>query len=293
MTSGNLPEVVKPEFVSLAHHPVIHEAWVHEHIIDNPEILGLGSLTCLDHERPQHTGGRLDLLLKDDSDTRYAVEVQLGRLDESHLVRAIEYWDIERRRFPQYDHVAVVVAEDVTSRFLNVISLLNRTIPLIAVQLKGVKVAGHFSLIGTKVVDLMPLGTDEAEDQRQITDRAYWVQHTTEASMEIIDQLLAMVKEIHAEAYPRYTRSYVSVTLDGSVRNFLLFSSNKFGVAAAFKIPEDDCLTKWIDEAGLTLQKYDARFGSYNIRVRKADVEERKDALLELMKKAIENHLSS
>ena len=54
-------------------------------------------------------------------------------MDESHLIRAIEYWDIERRRFPQYDHVAVVVAEDVTSRFLNVISLMNRTIPLIAI----------------------------------------------------------------------------------------------------------------------------------------------------------------
>lgn len=66
-------------------------------------------------------------------------------MDESHLIRAIEYWDIERRRFPQYDHVAVVVAEDVTSRFLNVISLMNRTIPLIAIQLKGVEVAGHFS----------------------------------------------------------------------------------------------------------------------------------------------------
>ena len=292
MVSGNLPEVVQPEFVSLANDPIINEAWLHRCIINTPEILGLGALTYLDHERPQHTGGRLDLLLKDDSDTRYAVEVQLGRLDESHLVRAIEYWDIERRRFPQYDHVAVVVAEDVTSRFLNVISLLNRTIPIIAVQLKGVKVEGHFSLIGTKVIDLMPVGEAE-EDQRQIADKTYWVQHTPEPSMKIIDQLLAMVNEVHEEAYPRYTRSYVSVTLDGRVRNFLLFSNNRSGVGAGFRIPEDDCLTKWIDKVGLTLQRYDARFGFYNIRVREADLEERKSALIELMKKAMENHLSS
>ena len=226
MANENLPEVIYPEFVSLANHLVINETWVHQCIIEKPEILGLGKLIFLDHERPQYTGGRLDLLLKDDSDTRYTVEVQLGRLDESHLIRAIEYWDIERRRFPQYDHVAVVVAEDVTSRFLNVISLLNRTIPLIAIQLKGVKVAGHFSLIGTKVIDLVQLGTDE-EDQRQIADRAYWEQHKPQSSMKIIDDLLELTKKIQPEATLRYTYSYTSVTLGGPVRNFLLFSSQQ------------------------------------------------------------------
>ena len=48
---------------------------------------------------------------------------------ESHIIRTIEYWDIERKRYPQYEHCAVLVAEDITSRFLNVISLFNGTIP--------------------------------------------------------------------------------------------------------------------------------------------------------------------
>ena len=150
-------------------------------------------------------------------DTRYTVEVQLGRLDESHLIRAIEYWDIERRRFPQYDHVAVVVAEDVTSRFLNVISLMNRTIPLIAIQLKGVEVAGHFSLIGTKVIDLVQLGTDE-EDQRQSPTEPTG-NSTNHSPREIIDDLLELTKKIQPEATLRYTYSYASVTLGGPVRN--------------------------------------------------------------------------
>ena len=45
--------------------------------------------------------------------TRYEVEIQLGATDESHLIRTIEYWDIERRCYPQYEHVAVIAAEDV------------------------------------------------------------------------------------------------------------------------------------------------------------------------------------
>jgi len=66
-----------------------------------------------------------------DSETnqRYEVEIQLGATDESHIIRTIEYWDIERKRYPQYDHCAAIVAEDITSRFLNVISLFNGFIP--------------------------------------------------------------------------------------------------------------------------------------------------------------------
>jgi hypothetical protein len=37
----------------------------------------------------------------------------LGPTDESHLIRTVEYWDIERRKWPGYEHCAVLIAEDV------------------------------------------------------------------------------------------------------------------------------------------------------------------------------------
>jgi len=46
-------------------------------------------------------GGRIDFLLRNaEADTYYEVEVKLGALDESHIIRTIEYWDIERQRRP-------------------------------------------------------------------------------------------------------------------------------------------------------------------------------------------------
>jgi hypothetical protein len=87
--------------------------------------LGLGDLVLRDRERRQTKAGRLDLLLQDpNSYKRYEVELQLGPTDETHIIRCIEYWDIERKRYPQYEHCAVLVAEDITSRFLNVVSLV-------------------------------------------------------------------------------------------------------------------------------------------------------------------------
>jgi len=129
-----MEKYVKAEFISLKSHPEINEKWVQQKIADDPSILGLGELDLKDIERPQPSGGRLDLLLHDiESNQRYEVEIQLGKSDESHIIRTIEYWDYQRKKFPQYKHCAVLVAEDITSRFLNVISLFNGNIPFIAI----------------------------------------------------------------------------------------------------------------------------------------------------------------
>jgi hypothetical protein len=130
----------KPERIWLKDHLELDERWLQDRIGEDPALLGLGDLVLKDRERPQPRAGRLDLLLQDaETNKRYEVEVQLGKTDEAHIIRTIEYWDIERKRYPQYDHTAVIVAEDITSRFLNVISLFNGSIPLVAIQMSAIR----------------------------------------------------------------------------------------------------------------------------------------------------------
>ena len=131
---------IKLERVFLQNHPDLDERWVQARIAEDPGILGLGDLILKDKERTQPRAGRLDLLLQEpETNRRYEVEVQLGSTDESHIIRTIEYWDIERKRYPQYEHCAVIVAEDITSRFLSIINLFNGTIPLVAIQMQAVR----------------------------------------------------------------------------------------------------------------------------------------------------------
>src|SRR5262245_55375676 len=160
------------ERVLLKAHPTLTEKWVQERIANDPKILGLGDLYVKDKERTQPNAGRLDLLLQSKEDERrYEVEIQLGATNESHIIRTIEYWDIERKRYPQYEHCAVIVAEDITARFLNVIHLFNGNIPLIALQMTALKVGEHQTLVFTKVVDELRLGpVDEDEDSEEITN---------------------------------------------------------------------------------------------------------------------------
>lgn len=104
---------IKPQRIQMKSHPELTEKWVQARIKEDPAILGLGDLILLHEERIQPSGGRLDLLLQDpETKRRYEVELQLGATDETHIIRTIEYWDIERKRYPQYDHCAVIVAED-------------------------------------------------------------------------------------------------------------------------------------------------------------------------------------
>src|SRR6266511_2712717 len=140
---------LEPVSLSAAH---VTEKMVQEQIADDPSILGLGKLELRDKERIQAHSGRLDLLLQDpETLKRYEVELQLGATDETHIIRTIEYWDIERKRYPQYEHTAVIVAEDITARFLNVISLFNGQIPLMALQMSALKMGDSTGLVFTKV----------------------------------------------------------------------------------------------------------------------------------------------
>jgi hypothetical protein len=94
------------------------EHWLRDMIYDDPSILaatiGVDDLQAVMKEKIQSKGGRLDLLLKDPADdSMYEVELQLGATDESHIIRTIEYWDNEKRRWPNRSHTAVLIAEDI------------------------------------------------------------------------------------------------------------------------------------------------------------------------------------
>jgi hypothetical protein len=117
------------------------EYWLQGQIYENPACLGLGDLESVAKERQQSSGGRLDILLKNpEDDTMYEVEVMLGETDETHIIRTIEYWDNEKRKWPQRQHYAVLVAESITRRFFNVIQLFSHSIPIIAIQVSMIEV---------------------------------------------------------------------------------------------------------------------------------------------------------
>jgi hypothetical protein len=286
-----MPSYTKPERILLKTHPDYNEKWVQDCIATDPKILGLGDLVLRDRERIQPRAGRLDLLLQDpDTKRRYELELQLGATDESHIIRTIEYWDIERKRYPQYEHCAVIVAEDITSRFLNVVSLFNGTIPLIAIQAQAYKVGEHVTLLFTTVMDEMSRGLvdedEEAEAAAAPTDRYYWETKGSKATISMVDRLLTMLKDINPSLDLKYNKFYVGLAKDGQVDNFVSFRPRKNNLILEVKLPQSEEVDAKLTEAGLDPSEYNARWRYYPIHLDKGDIDKHADLLKLLMRRA-------
>jgi len=280
--------LIKPEKISLLNHPALNEKWVQEVIAKDPSILGLGDLILKDKERIQPKAGRLDLLLQDpDTNRRYEVEIQLGKVDESHIIRTIEYWDIERKRYPQYDHCAVIIAEDITSRFLNIISIFNGFIPLIAIQINAYKVKDDYFLLSTTVLDEVTLGFLEEEETREVTDRNYWeTVRGTKKTVAIADELLNMISEFVPGYELKYNKFYIGLAKDEQPDNFVIFRARKSGLNMELRLKQSDEIEKKLEEAGLDLMNYDKKWGRYRIKLSKQDVNKHKELITNLLKMA-------
>jgi len=281
-------EFIKFEAISIRNHPELNERWVQDRISEDPSILGLGDVILRDRERIQPRAGRLDLLLQDaDSSRRYEVEIQLGPTDEAHIIRTIEYWDIERKRYPQYEHTSVIIAEDITSRFLNVISLFNGMIPLVAIQMKALRTGDKIGLVFTTVVDQMSLGlVDEDEAGQEPTDRTYWESRGSKKTVAMADEIIEMAKVHDPGLQLKYNKFYIGVAKDGQPCNFVVFRPKKTFLRFEARLQNSPETQERLESAGLDVMDYDSRWGYYRIRLQKSDIEKQRQVLSEVVAEA-------
>jgi hypothetical protein len=204
----------------------LDEKWLQEQIKEDPGLLGLGDLEIAGREHRQPVGGRIDFLLRDpETETYYEVEIMLGSLDESHIIRTIEYWDIERQRRPLFDHRAVIVAEQITSRFFNVLRLLNRSVPMIAIQLSAFQLDdASIVLHPVTVLDVFE-EISEVDDPAEQADRAFWERKVEPSSLAIMDKIVSHLKTLNID--PRLTYNKYHVAMGTAGNQFCWFHPRK------------------------------------------------------------------
>ena len=282
---------VKPERIWLKDHADLNEKWVQDRIAEDPSILGLGDLILKDKERIQPRAGRLDLLLQEaESTRRYEVELQLGKTNETHIIRTIEYWDIERKRYPQYEHCAVIIAEDITSRFLNVINLFNGVIPLIAIQMNAIKFGDQVSLVFTIVMDELSLGlVGDDEEVQAIADRGYWENRGSKATVAMADDVLGIMRSFDLQLELKYNKFYIGLAKNGQPNNFAIFRPRKNGLNLEVRLKPLDEITEELEQVGLDVMDYDKKWSRYRIRLAKTDIKKHEEFLTKFLKRAYHN----
>jgi len=277
---------IKLKTISLKNNPQYDERWLHEAIAEDPSVLKLGDVVVKDRERIHHGAGRLDLLLQEaDGHGRYEVEIQLGSTDESHVIRTIEYWDIERKRYPQYDHTAVIIAEDITSRFLNVISLFNGFIPLMALQVSAIETSEGVGLHFTKVLDTVRLGyLDEDEETAELTDRNYWEsKRGTPKTVKLADKILEISRSFISSVKQSYNKYYIGFWVDDKPLNFAICRPQKNALRLEIRLPKSDEYDEMISSSGLDMLDYDTRWGNYRLRLTEKEIEQHQETIKQLL----------
>ncbi len=273
------PEFVTNEAVSIRKLG-FDERWLEEQIKRNPALLGLGQLKVKGEQVIQPRAGRMDLLLTDQQeDYFYEVELMLGKLDESHIIRAIEYWDLAKRfvRDPDVEHTAVIVAEDITSRFFNVITLFAKLVPIIALQVSALKVGTHITLYFAKVLDLVESGPEETEVS--VAGPGDWPQ----GSLGVFHACFELLREVVPNAQPNYKQDFIGITLNGQPNNFVTFRPRTAFVRTKAYVNDRDAWVSKLEQAGLEVSPGGESESSVRFRVRTSDVSAHRDLLKELL----------
>src|SRR2546422_9632240 len=269
----------------------ITESWLESHIESDPTILRLGDVAVIERQRRQEKAGRLYLLLEDDSgDNRYEVELMLGSTDESHLIRTVEYWDIERRKWPGYEHCAVLIAEDVTTRFLNVISLFSGSVPFVVIQVNALQVDGKLVLNFVKVLDSRTLRTDEATELREkAADRAYWTSRASTATVELTERCLAIINQV-ATVTRKLSYNQYFIGLNDGMRptNFITLKPRKSFLRVTFEaISPIEFWLKRLQDRGL---ESDVKNEDLRVNLTAKDFDDNKELLTELLQEAVRQY---
>src|SRR5579871_2140969 len=262
-----------------------NEPWLQQQILNDPTLLGLGDLQVIQRERIQASGGRIDFLMADfENETRYEIELMLGATDESHIIRTLEYWDVERQRYPTLQHRAVIVAEEITSRFFNVIRLLNRAVPIIAIQLSAFQFNSDVVLQFIRVLDTNEFNADPEEEvvAAEPVNRAFWEAKAKPEVLAVVDVIKSLSPTAHGE--PKLTYNKTHIALGTSGYNFCWFHPRKIAnhCAVVLKVGTQDrqAIIDKLEDVGLEAQAK----GQTQIRlnVKLSEVESHKPEMIEL-----------
>lgn len=241
---------------SLKAHSGFDESWLEKQIVEHPEILELGATKVLRSQVQQKSGGKVDLLLKDEeNEVFYTVELMLGPVDASHIVRTIDYFLREQTRMETEDwtHVAVLVAENIRgSRFLNVVEYLSGRMPLIVIELSALQVGENVTLKSMRLYDGTIEREGEIEEQQEYT-REYWVKNSSSESIELVEQFFSILHKLSTDLLQTYKKQFIGIAIGNRAENFVHFNPKRNFVRVTAQVNNAAEWKKRLGDAGFTL----------------------------------------
>ena len=170
---------------------------------------------------------------------------------------------------------------------MNVISLFNGTIPLIAIQLSAYKQGDDYSIAFTKVLDRI-LPQDDNNEQLVVTDRKYWENKSTPAMLECVDKIYGSLGNLIEGYVLKYNKFYISIIKNGLSKNFLVFRPKKSVLHLTCRGESNEPLLEKLENEGLDID-YDEQKKEYKLTIKSfSEYEQNKSIIDEMIKNSME-----
>jgi hypothetical protein len=181
----------------------------------------------------------------------------------------------------------VIVAEDITSRFLNIVGLFNGTVPLVAIQMQAFQVGEHLTLIFTTVMDAFSRGLVDEDEVAEAApaNRAVWEAQASPETLALADQLLAIVKEFDSGLQLKYNRAYIGLMKNDRANNFVEFTPRRKTITVGPRLDQSEEIDRRIEGDGLE-PSYDKTWKRYRISLSKDQFDKHRGLLKDVMKLA-------
>jgi hypothetical protein len=96
---------------------------------------------------------------------------------------------------PDYQYKAILIAEN-TTRYLNVLSLLQETLPLIVIQMVAVNISeNEYGLFFTKVLDYIEEDKQFEEIEENVGPE-YWYKYSNQDQLNIVSEMLKIATNL-------------------------------------------------------------------------------------------------
>ena len=113
---------------------------------------------------------------------------------------------------------------------------------------------------------------ESADDEREVTDRAYWENRASKATVNMVDALFSLIEQLDSKIELNFKQKYIGLSRNGMSDNFVIFTPKKNAIRVSFRFPQSEELDRKIDESGLTRTAYRNLSQRYRLRLAKGDV---------------------
>jgi len=281
---GKAPQFRKAEVLDLKHDRRFNESWLEQRVADHPEILGLGKVIVLSQQKRQKDGvGRLDLLLEsEDKNTVFVVELMLGPVDSSHIVRTIDYWlDSRKTLKANVECRAVLIGERIVdSRFRSVAEFLTRKMPLLVKEVAALQVGNMMTVHFTTV-----FRSDDLEPRADVLgsfDRTSWLKKSKE-TVEVAEAVIKMLQRFDDSISANFRQGFIGIRVGNKpVLNFVAFRPFRGKVRFSIRVEDASPWRKRLAKSGLQVLQTDKTDNKVRMAVTKEDVLSNKVMLKQL-----------